>query len=647
MEQVGTQINTVIEQTSWWPSTELVTFTVTLLLLWVTRVIVLKSLVALGRTSFAEQYRITKRPVITDAQLERESVWVYGYFYDFVTALIAYYLGPFQGMTFFKVESIAWYFFFHATVVEFVYYWFHRLLHVSFFYKNFHSYHHKSINTEPTTGVSFEFAERFSYTLLFAVSPICVSLVGCNSLVTFFAYFIWFDVMNEGGHINFEILPDWFHNSPLRWIFYSPTFHSIHHTKFKKNFTLFMPWCDILFGTAIYKETSPQPLLPTHSKTENKIDFVLLVHAGYMTSVLYSLAIYPTFAPLMKLTHKYQHQPWMYFLYPYLLMMSTYWGYFNKGFHNEEVFDFSLNKKDTSYKSAIGSTWIVRNLGAHYLMKSYKKIITKRIENAILEAQNQGIKVVGLGNFNKAEWINHGGLDIVENLKDKLHSTYISHGDTLSAAVVYQYGMWLKENNYWKKAVFVTGSTSKIGRALCLQLIKQNIKVYMYTQCKPRFDEIAAEADPSLRHLLIFCDDLNMGKECDLWFTGKMIPRGKELISAIPKYATIVNFAVPDPLSPKLMAQRPDLLHLDSGLLQYDRQVMDPKFTWLLPQGNIYACLGGCIVHSVLGIEEHEVGPVKIEDMDKYWNAALQLGFSIPAHSSFYSPIVMPPPRVI
>jgi len=408
-----------------------------------------------------------------------------------------------------------------------------------------------------------------------------------------------------------------------------------------------MPWCDILFGSAVYKETSSNSLLPTHAKTERKIDFVLLVHAGYMTSILYSFSVHPTLVPLMKLYHKYQHQPWMYFFYPYLIILSTYWAYFNKGFHNEENFDFILNKKDTPYKPALGSTWIVRNLGAHYLFKSCKKIITKRIENAVLEAQEQGIKVVGLGNFNKAEWINHGGLDIVKNLGNKLHGTYISHGDTLSAAVVYQYAIWLKENNYWNKAVFVTGSTSKIGRALCLQLIKKGIKVYMYTQCRPRFDEIAEEADPSIRHLLVFCDDLSMGKDCDLWFTGKMIPRGNELINAIPKHSTIVNFAVPDPLTPQLMSKRPDLLHVDSGLLQYDTKVMDPKFTWLLPQGTIYACLGGCIVHSVLGIQDHEVGPVVIEDMDKYWNAALEMGFSIPPHSSFYSPIVMPPPHNI
>jgi len=74
---------------------------------------------------------------------------------------------------------------------------------------------------------------------------------------------------------------------------------------------------------------------------------------------------------------------------------------------------------------------------------------------------------------------------------------------------------------------------------------------------------------------------------------------------------------------------------------------MSPKFTWLLPSGIIYACLAGGIVHSVLGYEKHEVGPVVIDEMDKYWNAALQLGFSIPAPSSFYNPIKMPAPRIV
>jgi len=46
-------------------------------------------------------------------------------------------------------------------------------------------------------------------------------------------------------------------------------------------------------------------------------------------------------------------------------------------------------------------------------------------------------------------------------------------------------------------------------------------------------------------------------------------------------------------------------------------------------------------------MKKHEVGPVIISEMDKYWKAALQLGFSIPAPSSFHSPIIMPAPKNI
>jgi sterol desaturase/sphingolipid hydroxylase (fatty acid hydroxylase superfamily)/predicted amino acid dehydrogenase len=650
METINSQINTVLDNKPTWLTQDFAIYFTVMAALWLTRVVLLKSLVRLGRSQYAEQHRITKRPLITDAQLERESVWVYGYFYDFMSFMLIYYLGMFRDMPLYISESIWWHFVFHATVVEFVYYWFHRLLHVTWFYKNFHQYHHKSINTEPTTGVSFEIAERLSYTALFAVAPLCVALLGYQSYVTLFLYFCWFDVMNEGGHINFEVLPEWFHKSPLRWVFYSPSFHSVHHTKFKKNYTLFMPWCDILFGTAIYKDEKPQELLPTRS--EKKADFVLLVHAGYMPSMLYSTKVngHKYFVELANLKHKYEHQGWMYLLYPYLMVLSTYIGYFHKGYHNEEEFDFSLphSDKPDARKAAVGSTWIVRNLGAHYLIKSYKKTIISRIENAVLEAQEKGIKVVGLGNFNKAEWINHGGLDIVERLKDKLNgTTFIAHGDTLSAASVFQYSMWLKENNYWRKSVFITGATSKIGRALCLQFAKKGITVYMYSQVRARYQEIVDEAAPEDQHLLIYSDNLADGKNSDLWLTGKMIPAGKELISAIPKYATIVNFAVPDPLTPKVLATRPDLLHLDSGLLAYDHKVMNPKFTWLLPSGTIYACLAGCIVHSLLGVQAHEVGPVIIDEMDKYWNAAQKFGFCTPPHSSFYNPITLPPPRLV
>jgi len=226
--------------------------------LWLTRVIILQLLLKLSRSSYAESFRLTKRPLINDKQLERESVWPLGHFIDSLAALLCYFGGLFHNLPTFEGfgMSLLVHFVLHATVVEFVYYWFHRALHFPWLYKNYHQYHHKSINTLPTTALSFEIGERLAYTILFAIAPIGADLLGYQTYAMFFLYFVWFDIMNEGGHINYEAEPTWYNSTPLKWIFYTPAFHAVHHTRFKKNYSLFMPWTDILFGTAVYVGSS-------------------------------------------------------------------------------------------------------------------------------------------------------------------------------------------------------------------------------------------------------------------------------------------------------------------------------------------------------------------------------------------------------
>jgi len=635
------------------------------LLLWIVRVVLLKSLVALGRSSLAERYRITKTPLITDKQLERESVWPLGYFLDFIAVAALYGGGRLHnieivGSNF--LESLVWHIAVHATLVEFVYYWFHRFLHVPIVYKWWHQYHHKSINTEPTTGVSFEIGERLSYTVLFAISPVVCDFYGKSNLLMFFLYFISFDIMNEGGHINFDVMPAWFHSSVLKYVVYSPVFHAVHHTKFKKNYSLFMPWPDMLFGSAVHnsdpssKKSDVLPVTSQQKQVEKELDFVLLVHAGYTASTFYSRMVHPFeaignfFTRFLNLKHKFEQKPWLYLFYPYIVLYLFYIGVLGRiGFHTEETFEVttkSSHKNQDVKRNLHGSTWIIHNLAAMYLVPAFKHLINDRIEQACQTASQQGVKVVVLGNFNKAEWMNHGGTDIVKNLDGKLGNTVISHGDTLSAAVILQYALTLRQQGYWNKSVMVTGSTSKIGRALCLSLAKLAIPVKMFSQSKARFDEIASEiTDPVARACLHFTPNLKEGLECDLWLTGKMIPSGQELLTAIPDDATVVNFSVPDPLTPELLALRPDLLHLDSGLLAFDDEVMSPDFTWLLPKGTIYACLAGGIVHSALGNNKHEVGAVEVDMMQVYWDQALRIGFKLPQHTSFYEPITLPPPK--
>jgi len=371
-----------------------------------------------------------------------------------------------------------------------------------------------------------------------------------------------------------------------------------------------------------------------------------------LSSVLYSKPVHPFNLGSMTTkicANKFEHKFWMYLTYPYILLFGVYWNLLNTiGWYEEEKFTLLPTVDSDAFKrksTFTGTTNVLMHFAAQYLMPSFYPMINKRIENCVLDAQERKVKVVILGNFDKAEWLNHGGSDIVDKLGDRLKGTYISHGDTLSASSIYHHVLWLREKGYWSKGVYVTGATSKIGRGVVLSLIRHGIPVKMLTQCKARYDEIAAEAaDPLQRACLRYSASLKDGSDCDLWLTGKMIPYGRELLDAIPDNAVILNYSVPDPLSPNLLASRPDLLHLDSGLLAYDKKVMSPRFTWLLPDGMIYACLAGGIIHSMLGIQAHEVGPVEIDQMDVYWNAAMKLGFRIPEPCSFYNPISLPPP---
>ncbi|PHT49725.1 Protein ECERIFERUM 1 [Capsicum baccatum] len=139
----------------------------------------------------------------------------------------------------------------HIGPVEFLYYWLHRALHHHFLYSRYHSHHHSSIATEPITSVIHPFAEHIAYFLLFAIPLLTTVLTRTASIVSFGGYITYIDFMNNMGHCNFEIIPKWMFSSfpPLKYLMYTPSYHSLHHTQFRTNYSLFMPMYDYIYNT--------------------------------------------------------------------------------------------------------------------------------------------------------------------------------------------------------------------------------------------------------------------------------------------------------------------------------------------------------------------------------------------------------------
>jgi sterol desaturase/sphingolipid hydroxylase (fatty acid hydroxylase superfamily) len=133
-----------------------------------------------------------------------------------------------------------------ALIYDFFFYWLHRLEHANAFFWQEHAVHHSDPFMSASTGARGHFGDAFlvplfillPMALLFKLPPISFAPL---ALVPF-AYFY---VTHMNVRLGF---------GPLWWLLVSPDYHRIHHSldkkHFNKNFVLWFPVWDILFGTA-------------------------------------------------------------------------------------------------------------------------------------------------------------------------------------------------------------------------------------------------------------------------------------------------------------------------------------------------------------------------------------------------------------
>jgi hypothetical protein len=158
-------------------------------------------------------------------------------------------------------------------------------------------------------------------------------------------------------------------------------------------------------------------------------------------------------------------------------------------------------------------TWVIPRFGFQYFLPFEKKAINKLIEQAILEAENEGARVIGLGALNKNESLNGGGTYFVNKHNDL--RIRIVHGNTLTVAVI------LNTIGTDVKQIFLTGATSKIGRAVAIYLCRQGVRVMMLTASVDRYESILAEVPVEYKQNLVQVTKYQDGQYCPVWVIGK------------------------------------------------------------------------------------------------------------------------------
>ncbi|KAL5560642.1 hypothetical protein UlMin_036853 [Ulmus minor] len=144
-----------------------------------------------------------------------------------------------------------------------------------------------------------------------------------GSIASFVGYVTYIDFMNNMGHCNFEFIPKWiftmFHL--LKYLMYTSSFHSLHHTQFRTNYTLFMPLYDYIYGTM---DKSTDSLYESSLKIGQEApDVVHLTHLTTLDSIYHLQVEFANFA-----SKPYKSKWYLWLMWPVTLWSLVFtWVY--------------------------------------------------------------------------------------------------------------------------------------------------------------------------------------------------------------------------------------------------------------------------------------------------------------------------------
>jgi len=413
-------------------------------------------------------------------------------------------------------------------------------------------------------------------------------------------YFVFFDIMNCIGHCNFECMPIWAQTGPLKYFVYTSSYHSLHHSKYKYNYCLFCPLWDYLGGT-VHSTTESLHQEVLHQKSR-QLDVVFLAHGHGLHSMLHL----PWLSPFLA-SHQHEQRWWMLPLQP----LTFLWVLFCRHCLSTACV------QRYHYRGTQCATWCLPVTSHFYFMKSHRKPIFDMLVQAVKDADDAGVKYLGLAHLNKAEFLNQGGKDLLPLLGDR--KIRIVHGNTLTAAAVWQA---LQEHTQPKDEIVFAGSTSKIGRALCILLARRGHTVRMITGCEERFQKIKGEAGEFGKNL-VRVQTYEEGVGCGVWILGKWM-EPKRIQALIPPSSLIIDFAVPH-VSEEVAK---DYRYVNGAALSYSLKETDLTFCHDVPN-TVPACLAAAVIHAREDTQRHELGEVEVDEVEGWWDKASRHGFRL------------------
>ncbi|CAN4086509.1 unnamed protein product [Withania somnifera] len=424
-----------------------------------------------------------------------------------------------------------------------------QILHSPHLFPLHHWHHHESKDTHPFTAGHATLLDYLLLCVVVGIPTLGTAFIGYGSISVMYGYILAFDFLRCLGYSNVEIFPHSLYQRSR-----CCRYHSLYHQEMKTSFCLFMPLYDMLGNTL--NSASLEPSKRNKFK-DNAPHFVFLAH---IVDIMLSM-----------------HAPFL-----FRLFLLPIWP-----FAFVVVLGMWLNSKTLlcnfySIRGRLNQTRVVPRAGFQYFLPFAAEGVNKLIEEAILRAGRSGTLFV-----NKHP-----------NLKIRM-----VHGNTFTAAVI------LNEIPRDVNKVFLSGATSKLGRAIALYLARRRVRVLMLTQSSERFMKIQREAPVECQKYLV-----------QTWIIGKWsTPREQ---SWAPSGTHFYQFVVPP-----IITFRRDCIYGQLAAMRLPKDVTGVgTCEYSMGRGIVHACHAGGLVHLLKGWTHHEVGAIEVDQTDVVWEAALKHG---------------------
>ncbi|KAK9097991.1 hypothetical protein Syun_025036 [Stephania yunnanensis] len=553
-----------------------------------------------GRMYFFTKRRLIDGKTVDFKQIDSEWNWENFIILHGLVASVACYSLSYINLPLWNLKGIVCALIFHVGVSEPLYYFIHKKLHSNqYLFTHYHSLHHSSPVQECLTAGHATPLEHLILGVVMGIPMLATCLIGLGSLGMIYGYVFIFDCLRVVGLSKSELVPcKIFEILPfLRYVIYTTSYHNLHRKEMNTNFCLFMPIFDALGNTLNPKSWEFHKKICS-GLNDNKVpDFVFLCHCVDLTSSLHSPFFIRTFVSLPFKAR--------WFLLPYFptafVVLVSLW-----------IKSRPFIVTGYTLRNRLHQSWCVPRYGFQYFLPFAKDGINSQIEDGILEADKSGVKVISLAALNKNEALNGGGTLFVNKHPDL--RVRVVHGNTLTAAVI------LNEIPKDVQEVFLSGATSKLGRAIALYLCRKKVRVMMLTQSKDRFKTIQMEAPDEYQSYLIQVTKYQAGQNCKTWIAGKWLTPRQQ--GWAPAGTHFHQFVVP-----MIMSFRRDCTYGKLAAMKLPEDVEGlGTCEYTMPRGVVHACHAGGVVHFLEGYKHHEVGTIDVDKIDVVWEAALKHG---------------------